>query len=369
MKEKYINEKESAKGKYFRVYINYDDCGKRAAFSKNVRIDDYPSRKVALDVAKGIRDQALLDIRAKRIRKMETPTIKEIYEKKFEIFPVSLKTKQKHYIYFQALADFKDTPIGDITVEQIQISINKYAETHSKGAVKRILILWGQLYKTAQIMGIPVTDKTLNITKPKSKVVTIRRDVNISVDDFNAFLDALLNYGNDPYYTRTIWYLLKIMYYTGMRPAEVLALTRDDINLATGLIRVNKAVGSDFEKKTVIIPTKTESSVRTVPIAPELAPILTDLFKRSKNQYLISSEGGDLLEIDSVTNTISLVSRSCKIPFRSYMLRHKFATDMIRNGVDNRTVQDLLGHTSYSMSLEYARSDEETKAAAIKNRK
>ena len=64
----------------------------------------------------------------------------------------------------------------------------------------------------------------------------------------------------------------------------------------------------------------------------------------------------------------NILRRLSKGKLRTYMLRHQFSTDLLTNNVDIRTVQELMGHTSGSMSLEYARSNPELMKKAIKNR-
>ena len=49
-----------------------------------------------------------------------------------------------------------------------------------------------------------------------------------------------------------------------------------------------------------------------------------------------------------------------------HTLRHTFASRLTRNGVDIVTVKELLGHSSITVTMRYAHTDEETKTAAVK---
>ena len=49
----------------------------------------------------------------------------------------------------------------------------------------------------------------------------------------------------------------------------------------------------------------------------------------------------------------------------THKFRHTFATQLIRRGVDVRTVQELLGHSSLQTTAKYLHSDMRMKTAAV----
>ena len=132
-------------------------------------------------------------------------------------------------------------------------------------------------------------------------------------------------------------------------------------------IRINKAVGSTKDKKRQIVPTKTESSVRRLPIASELIPVLDDLKKWSKHKYLLAFESGELADIDEVSDTINKIAKKKHVRFNAYMLRHLMSSELLHKG-DSVIARDLLGHTSFSMTLDYARSTDQQILEAVAGR-
>ena len=234
-----------------------------------------------------------------------------------------------------------------------------------------LLALWRQIYRAAAMLEIPVSDKTLSVMIPTNTKTSEPKSVIVTDADFRTFMDALLHYHEyddvGRYTSQVLWYALMIAYYIGMRPAEVYALKREDIHLEDGYITVNKSVGSDTSKRKVIVPTKTKNSIRKIPINSELSAILSKLLQWTDHEFLISDCNGSLMDTNYTSNYIHLVSKKCGIPFNFYMLRHKFATDLQKTEAP-RTIQDLMGHASFSMSVEYARSSEDDRKEAVKKR-
>lgn len=317
----------------------------------------------------------------------KTLTVEECFNKEKDLFPLSYKSKERHQSTFKhAIKAYHldGIDISKLSASQLQQSLIKYAKTNSQGCVNDALTIWRRIYQIAAMEGLSVTDKTKMLQPIKSKVITKKRDVTISHEDFDQFCIALLNYNKvqkefsfkDQFRNQAIWFMLQIMLYTGLRPSEVMALSREDIHITDdtqlkdySLISVSKAVGSTADHKQQIVPPKTKTSNRQVPITSDLKPILVNLLAWSHNDPLLADFNGNPFDIDFVSNYIHLVSKSCGIKFNAYMLRHLFSTDLFHDHVNPRVVQDLMGHSSQSMSLYYARSSEEDRITALQNRR
>lgn len=362
---KYIRKRVRKYGTAYLIDIPYNsDTGELRHFTRTVKAIDYGDEKTALIAAQKLRNDALNDINSGKLRR-SYPTLKMLYDAKWEILSLTVKTKERHdSIYAQAIAPIERTYIDQLTSADIQLSLNQYAETHSDDQVQRLMTIYRQFYRTAYILGYDVTDQTRAVIRPKSKIVSKKKPADMTIEDFRKILDGLLVYdGFESYDRRCIWFILMIMYYTGVRPAEAMALTADDIH--PDYIDINKRVGSTRKEKRTIVPNKTEESDRRIPITPELRQILDQLLQWSKNKYLLACEDGSLWEIDQMSNLVYAVARKEHVKFNAYMLRHKMSTDLLHRG-DPVIARDLLGHTSFSMTLDYARStDEQIRSAMI----
>ena len=376
-KEKYIIERKNKRNHYLQVYINFKDIsGNKQIYSRNINVADYVSPKDAMQAAIIIRDNALREINTGTLIK-HVPTVGELYHQTKNLFNNSVKTWKRHETtYKNSIKKYENREITSIKPIDVQESINDSINSYSLEATQRVLSLWRQIYKAAAMNDILVADKTVAVTIPKSKTpARQQKKVLISDEDFKQFVEYLeetSKYVRDPIgrFRRTrIIYMLKIMFYTGIRPSECFALTKSDINLITNEITINKAIGSTTTKTRQVISTKTTQSIRTVPISDNLKPLLLKMFDEIKEEHLFYDYDGLPFETSFLSQFISRISNRIGIKFNMYMLRHRMATDLIQSNTSARTVQDILGHASYKQSVGYARSSDEDRKTAIDNRK
>lgn len=148
--------------------------------------------------------------------------------------------------------------------------------------------------------------------------------------------------------------------YTGLRIGEVCALQWRDIDLQERTLRVCKTVQRIFYKEwdgrsgsqLVITAPKTSSSLRTLPLAGFLVPVLGNLLCRDEEAYVLTGER-DYLEPKRFRALYRrFLERHGLPPLRFHCLRHTFATRCIEDGADCKTVSALLGHASVSTTLD-----------------
>ncbi len=128
---------------------------------------------------------------------------------------------------------------------------------------------------------------------------------------------------------------------TGMRRSEVLRLKRGDIDIKSGVIHIVVTKS----KKTRVVPLNTMS------------------------RYIIESIGDDLfgrLNANHVTRKFNYYLGLTGLQqFKLHSLRHTFATNLIRLGVDVYTVSRLLGHSDIRTTLVYAKMKDEVLKDAV----
>lgn len=375
-KEKYIREKNMKKGICFEVYFKYyDSSGKRQTYSNSFHVNHYGSKSLALKAAVADRDKMRNMLNTTGIKVKHTPTLKEVYEEKKRIFIFSEETNRKYDLLFRNyLYDLSDVPIDKIKAKDIAMSLNKMIYK-SQDEINRLFGLWKKIYHTAIMNDYVYADLTMKVTAPVSEKVEKPKDVSMTCSIDEVF-DALMNYGYSEYIKyncKVLAYAFRINYYLGLRPAELFALTKNDFDLVNKLVNIDKSIGTRKSDKSpdtnrpdkVIKKTKTISSIRKIPLPDACINDVIEVFKFARYEHIFKRYDGELMDSGYYSTLVLNASKKAGIKFNAYMLRHNYATELTLNKVDLRTIQELMGHTSGSMTLSYARSTDEAKRDAV----
>lgn len=148
-----------------------------------------------------------------------------------------------------------------------------------------------------------------------------------------------------------------ITLYTGLRIGEVCALRWEDIDFSSEIITVKSTisrVSSDSkERKTklVVDTPKTTSSIRKIPIPEAICEAIKAEREHSLSEFVIS-ENKSFLSPRTYEYRFHRILEDCSItPVNYHALRHTFATRCVEVGVDIKTLSEILGHASVSITL------------------
>ncbi len=142
--------------------------------------------------------------------------------------------------------------------------------------------------------------------------------------------------------------MLELMYSSGLRVSELVALELNQINQNLGLIRL----------------TGKGNKERVVPVGEEALYWLKKYLQESRPALIKTAVPSDALFISSRGSAITrqafwqhikkyLTQAGIKSTYSPHSLRHAFATHLLNHGADLRTVQMLLGHSDLSTTQIY----------------
>lgn len=353
-KEKYITQVYNKDKTWsFRVRLN----GKSKFFNEA----DYLSASQAFKAAVSYRNDLLVN---KFIPKEKT--VNDCYCEISDVYVLRSETKRKLDIFFSKYIDPKDVELNKITRADIISCLNSMVDRCSDDTIQRVFSIWKKIYGVAIAKGYIEKDLTISIKPPVShKLKQAKRYELTDEESLNLLIRHLKKHLKSSLVKKQIEHILFILFYTGMRPAELFALDKEDINLKEKTIRISKEMGSDRDDENVVRPCKTELSHRTIPISKKCFPYIEKALKIDDSPILFSNEKGLHYASKDLGDRLHQYAKQIGIDFHLYQCRHTFITRLFMNGVDLKTIQELVGQQVDSTTIGYVVSDEERRRKAI----
>ena len=154
---------------------------------------------------------------------------------------------------------------------------------------------------------------------------------------------------------------------TGLRRGECFGLQWGDIDLANGVLLVQRNVTNAHGKGLTVGEPKTDLGNRAIPLTPKVIELLAQYRAQEKptdDTFLFHATDSPYKPENPshLTDHMRKFVKRMGLPAMSpHDLRHTCATLMLQSGADVKSVQDLLGHADASTTLNfYVRSNIET---------
>ena len=146
--------------------------------------------------------------------------------------------------------------------------------------------------------------------------------------------------------------MLEFAYATGMRVTEIISLNISDVDLKEGLVHC-----------------KTRTKTRTIPLGKislnalrEYVEKVRDILIKDENEKaLFVNINGKRLTRQGVWKIIKFYKEQAHITkdITPHVLRHSFATHLLQNGADLKSIQTMLGHSDISSTQVYMKFQDE----------
>lgn len=143
--------------------------------------------------------------------------------------------------------------------------------------------------------------------------------------------------------------ILEILYGTGIRVSECQSIRLEDIDLDLGVMLV---LGKGNRERYVPFGEYAKYALEDY-MEYCRTPLMNQYQK--EHEYLLISQYGDHISVSGIQYALNQLVKKTSLTsnIHPHKLRHSFATHLLDNGADMRTVQELLGHKSLSSTQIY----------------
>ena len=231
--------------------------------------------------------------------------------------------------------------INDIDYKIIRLYLsNLYEKKYSKNTVSRHISTLRSFYKYLLKENIVSKNPMIFISNPK-------KDKKLPKFLYENEVEELLDIPDkkNPKGIREAL-ILEFLYSTGVRVSELCNVKLSDISFSDNRIKI---LGKGDKERYVLFGSKLNDLLNLY--LNESRPF----FEKEKKEYLFLNDSGNQMHDRRVRTIIDNIVKKGegKIHISPHMLRHSFATHMLNNGADLKTVQELLGHEDLSTTQIY----------------
>lgn len=187
------------------------------------------------------------------------------------------------------------------------------------------------------------------LTNPLEQISTPKQERNLPTFLYTNECALLLEMPDDSHLGKRDQAILETLYATGIRVSELVGMSLHDADYRLGYVRV---MGKGAKER--IVPL---GGLACQAIESYLHDARPQLLKpgHSAETALFLNKFGSRLSDRSVRRLVDKYVEQAALdqPISPHTLRHSFATHMLDNGADLRSVQELLGHSSVSTTQLY----------------
>lgn len=271
----------------------------------------------------------------------------------------SSKTAENYKLYLERLVEFTGNievnTINSDTIRKYRLWLNRYENEH-----KEALSLKTQSYHLIALRGfLQYLAKRDIDALPPNKIElpkTIRKQVTfLHFDEIERLRNVIDTSEESGLRDRAI---VELLFSSGLRVSELINLNRDHINTTRREFMVR---GKGQKDRPVFISDTAAEHVESYLDArtDSLAPLFLSY---SRNTNTLDTSGDHRrLTARSVQRLVSNYARLAGITkhVSPHTMRHSFATDLLMNGADIRSVQTMLGHSDISTTQIYTHVTDE----------
>lgn len=271
--------------------------------------------------------------------------------------------------YGSAINIIKNDPFGQKRICSVKLSDGKtwLVTLHDRGLKQQTISVVQNVLRPAFQMA--VDDDVIRKNPFKFKLAEIiPNDAYVrpalTKSQQEKYLHFIQSEGRGNYYDDIV-----ILLGTGLRVSELYGLTKADVDMERRQIHINKQLCRTAEKRYFITSPKTKSGNRTIPMSNKVYQAFRRVFqaRQAKTELLIDGYGGfvflDKAGMPKVAMHLENYMRGMQKKYikkcgstlptvTPHVLRHTFCTNLVQTGIDIKSLQYLMGHSSASVTLD-----------------
>ena len=276
-------------------------------------------------------------------------TVMEILSTYLDTAKVALKlsTVAVYHRYIESYIEphFKDLPYSHLTSDKIQEFILNLTKSGLSAATVQTVY---SFLKSG--LSLNCRNGIFDVTLPKN---TKQQVEYLSIEEQKQLENAARMMGH-PLYLAII-----IGLYSGIRIGELCGLMWCDIDFSNKIMRIRRTLqripiynNDNAKTKIVISAPKSPASLRNIPIPLFMFELLLEYKKKVNSDYVLSLNG-KYLEPRYIQNHFKKLLKAANIKnVNFHTVRHTFATRALESGFDIKSLSEILGHASATVTLD-----------------
>ena len=252
----------------------------------------------------------------------------------------SFDLKKFHYFLSSKDKDLRSFNKADI-VDFVEIL---RGEDNSMSSICRRLSAIKGLCRYLLLEGFVKEDPSEGLQSPKKWE---RLPKSLSISEVRSVLDFSSSSNvQDPIIVRN-HVMFELLYSSGLRVTELIALKIEDINFEAGFLRV---LGKGSKERIVPLHLRAIESVKKY-----ISLQRTEILKKKRSSYLFVTRRGGPMTRQRFWQAVKSLGGKLGIELSPHTMRHSFATHLLEGGADLRSLQKMLGHADISTTQIYTK--------------
>ncbi len=265
----------------------------------------------------------------------------------------SVRTAENYRLYLDRVVEFSgDIPTKDITPELVRkyrLWLNRYSNTSGDDLATitqnyHLIALRGFLAYLAKRNVPSLAPHHIELPKISRKQVTF-----LTYEEIGRMIASIPSDNKDQSLRDKA--IIELLFSSGLRVSELVQLNRDHINTKRREFMVR---GKGQKDRPIFLSTTAAQHIDAylASRSDSLAPLFLNY---SRNNTISNSGNYRRLTSRSIQRIINKYARLAGITkhVSPHTMRHSFATDLLMNGADLRSVQSMLGHSNISTTQIY----------------